>query len=154
MTPRMPVQVRVTHRFKASAERVYDAWLDPARARHWLFVTSAAPLVRSEIDARVGGIFRFVDLRDGEEVEHTGEYLELDRPRRLVFTLTVPRYSQDRDRLTVDIVPLDSGCEVTLTHEMSPDSEKYREGATRGWTELLGRFDVLLNGDMPSVGHG
>lgn len=154
MTPPPNIQVRVTHRFKASAERVFDAWLDPEKARHWLFTTRATPLVRSEIDARVGGIFRFCDLRDGEEVEHTGEYLELDRPRRLVFTFAVPKYSEERDRVTVDIVPLDPGCEVTLTHQMRPEHAQYRDGALKEWARLLGNFDALLGGDSRFVAHG
>ncbi len=29
-------EARVTHRFKATAERVYDAWLDPEQARLWM----------------------------------------------------------------------------------------------------------------------
>ncbi|RKH59340.1 SRPBCC family protein [Corallococcus llansteffanensis] len=154
MTSPAPIQVRVTHRFKASAERVFDAWLDPEKARQWLFTTRATPLVRAEIDARVGGIFRLSDLRDGEEVEHTGKYLELDRPRRLVFTFGVPKYSPDYDRVTVDIVALDSGCEVTLTHEMSPNAEQYRDGAQKEWARLLGNFDALLGGDSRFVPHG
>ncbi|RKG88634.1 SRPBCC family protein [Corallococcus terminator] len=155
MTSSSPVMVRVTHRFKASAERVYDAWLDPAKTRHWLFVTREnTPLVRSEIDARVGGRFSFVDLREGEEVEHTGEYLELDRPRRMVFTLMVPKYSQDRDRVTVDIVPLASGCELTLTTEMAPQYEEYRERTTRGWTHILEHLDASLGDGSPPTANG
>ncbi|WP_375754784.1 SRPBCC domain-containing protein [Corallococcus exercitus] len=146
MTPPRPVTLSVTHRFKASAERVFDAWLDPAKARHWLFVTKTdTPLVRSEVDARVGGTYTFTDSRDGEEVEHVGEYLELDRPRRLVFTLAVPRYSQDYDRVTVDIVPQGTGCELTLTHEMGPDGEQWKDSTVKGWNTLLGHLDAWVD---------
>nr|WP_216618451.1 SRPBCC family protein [Corallococcus carmarthensis] len=136
----------VTHRFSnASAERVFDAWLHPAKARSWLFVTAPdKPLVRAEINARVGGRFCFADLRDGEEVEHVGEYLELDRPRRLVFTFGVPKYSQAYDRVTVDIVPDGEGCVLTLTHEMGPDGEKWKDSTQKGWTTLLGGLDTWL----------
>src|SRR5262249_39504198 len=66
------VTVRVTHRFTASPERVFDAWLDPAKAAKFLFATPTGRMVRAEIDPRVGGTFAFVDRRDGEDVEHTG----------------------------------------------------------------------------------
>jgi uncharacterized protein YndB with AHSA1/START domain len=127
--------VQVSRRFDASAERVFDAWLDPATAGKWLFATEKGQMVRVEIDQRVGGSFSIVDRRDGEDVEHTGEYLEIDRPRRLVFTFRVPKYSQVSTRVSIDIVPLASGCELTLTHEgMLPE---YVSGSQSGWRMIL-----------------
>lgn len=136
--------VRVTHRFTASPERVFDAWLDPEKARRWLFATATGQMVRAETDPRVGGTFCFVDRRDGKDIEHLGEYLELDRPSRLVFALCVPMFSTERTRVTVDIVPLDGGgCELTLTHE-----NVYAEYASRtegGWGMLLDALDATIS---------
>src|SRR5688500_14775841 len=98
--------VTVIHRFAASAERVYDAWLDPAKARKFLYTTVTGEIVRCDVDARVGGKYEIVDRRNGEDVLHEGTYLELERPRRLVFTLRVPKYSPDADRVTIEIKPL------------------------------------------------
>ena len=140
--PNAGAAVRVTRRFSASAERVFDAWIDPEKARRWLFATPAGEIVRAETDPRVGGTFVFVDRRDGdagtEDVEHVGEYLEVDRPRRLVFTFAVPRYSKESTIVTVDIVSAGTGCELTLTHErVLPEWASKTE---EGWATLLGRL--------------
>lgn len=142
------VHVRVTRRFSASAERVFDAWLDPEKVMQWMSVTHlhgiSGHMVRAEIDARVGGAFSFVDLRDGEEVDHVGEYLEIDRPRRLVFTWSIPKMSPDADRVTVEIEPLESGCELTLTCEMHPNWAEYAPQTEKGWTMLVDAIAEVL----------
>jgi uncharacterized protein YndB with AHSA1/START domain len=125
--------VRVTRRFDASPERVFDAWLDPARAARFLFATPTGQMVRAEIDARVGGKFLFVDRRDGGDAEHFGEYLEIDRPRRLVFSFAVPNYPTTR--VIVEITAQGSGCELTLTHEgVLPEFVSRTEA---GWGMIL-----------------
>ena len=127
--------VRVKHRFTASPERVFDAWLDPERARRFLFATPTGQMVQAETDPRVGGRFTFTDRRDGVDVVHTGEYLEIDRPRRLVFTFGVPTYSPVMTEVSIEIAPLDDGCELTLTHEGVPP--EYAERNVEGWTRIL-----------------
>src|ERR1700694_1259611 len=106
MTAENPGPVTVTRRFDFPIERVFDAWLDPVRAGKFLFATPTGKMVRVEIDARVGGAFTFTDRRDGEDVEHIGTYLEIDRPRRLVFTFAVPKYSGQFTRVSIDLKPL------------------------------------------------
>jgi uncharacterized protein YndB with AHSA1/START domain len=133
--------VKVTHRYSASAERVFDAWLDPAKARRFLYATPEGEMVRVEIDPRVGGRYTIVERREGEDVEHTGEYVQIDRPRRLVFTLGVPKYSQDVDHITVDIVPLADGCELTLTHELDPE---WAASTEEGWATILRALATIL----------
>ena len=130
-----PNVVEVRRRFDASAERVFDAWLDTTRAARFLFATPTGVMVRSEIDARVGGRFCFVDRRDGVDVEHVGTYLEIDRPHRLVFEFGVPQFSAELTRVSIDIVALGTGCELTLTHEgVLPD---YVDRTRQGWTGIL-----------------
>lgn len=137
-TQSQPVVVRVTRRFSASAERVFDAFLDPEKAGRFMFATPKGQMVRAEVDARVGGHYVFTDRRDGDDVEHHGEYLEIDRPQRLVFTFSVEKHSRDADRVQIDIVPLDTGgCELTLTHEMKPEWAEYAGRTQEGWTMII-----------------
>lgn len=129
------VTLRVTRRFSAAPERVFDAWLDPDTAGQWLFAAPNGQMVRVEIDAREGGKYVFVDRRDGEDVEHIGEFVEIDRPRRLVFTFAVPKYSPLFTRVIIDIAPTEAGCELTLTHEgVLPE---YETSVVAGWTMIL-----------------
>ena len=74
--------VIVTQKFASDEESIYDALLDPKTASKFLFATPTGTMVRAEIDPRVGGHFTFVERRDGKDVLHTGEYLELVRPLR------------------------------------------------------------------------
>jgi predicted SnoaL-like aldol condensation-catalyzing enzyme/uncharacterized protein YndB with AHSA1/START domain len=139
------VQVRVTHRFSASPERVFDAFLDPARAGKFMFATPTGQMVKVEIDARVGGKFAFVDRRDGEDVAHTGKYLVIDRPRRLVFTLAVEKYSQQIDQVEILIVPRGRGCELTLTHGMSAALKDRQGDIERGWSDILDGLETEVS---------
>lgn len=134
MTPESSVKVHVSRSFSASPERVFDAWLDPEKARRFLYATEKGEMVRVEIEARVGGRYSIVERRAGQDVEHTGEYLEIDRPHRLVFTLQVPLYSEEVDRVTLDIEPADGGCELTLVHETSPE---WADQSGEGWRMIL-----------------
>jgi uncharacterized protein YndB with AHSA1/START domain len=143
MTAQARLELRVTRRFSASAERVFDAWLDPDLARKFLFATPTGQVTRVEIDARPGGRYVIVDRRNGQDAAHFGEYLEIDRPRRLVFTLSVEENAKDADRIVVEIVPLQTGCELTLTHETSAPTDM-KERITEGWTSVLAGLDAAL----------
>ena len=152
MSTPTPVTVTVTRTFNAPAERVFDAWLDPECARQFLFTTPSQVVVSANIDARVGGAFLFVVRRNGRDVDHIGRYLEIDRPRRLVFTLRVIGVWTDDNRVTIDVRSLERGCELTITHDgVLPE---HADRIRFGWTEFLGRLGattVSPNHDMSAM---
>jgi uncharacterized protein YndB with AHSA1/START domain len=99
-------------------------------------------MIGVEIEPHVGGSFVFVDRREGENIEHTGRYLEMERPRRLVFTFLVPKYSQQSTTVTIDIVPLGTGCAVTLTHAgVLPE---YASRTQEDWGKILAGLAATL----------
>ena len=129
-------ELTVTRRFEAPPERVFDAWLDPALARRFLFTTAESEVVVCEIDARVGGRFNIVDRRAGQDdIVHVGEYLQIDRPRRLVFTFGVPQFDPTMTTVIIDIRPTVGGCELTLHH--TDVTDEWRDSTVEGWTMIL-----------------
>ncbi len=110
---------RLTETFTASAERVFDAWLSPEKMARWFLPDTGGQVARVEIDARVGGSIRVVTHRAGRAVEHTGEYLEIQRPHRLSFTIGSSA-SARAVRVTVLIEPRGAGCSLTLISAIEP----------------------------------
>lgn len=142
-----PLVLTITHRFNASPERVFDAWLEPDKAKRFLFKTPDGVMHRVDIDPRVGGKFQIIERRGEEHADHFGEYVEIDRPRRLVFLFgTTP--GEELSRVTIEITPTDGGCELTLTHEMDPRWGDYEGRVREGWTTILdGLARVLAGGE-------
>jgi uncharacterized protein YndB with AHSA1/START domain len=138
-------ELTVSHRFDAAPEAVFDAWLDPAIARRFLFATPTGEMIVCEIDARVGGRFDLTERRpDMGEVKHVGEYKEIDRPRRLVFTFGVPQFDPSFTTVALDIRPEGTGCVLTLTH--TDVGEDWKDGTLDGWTKILASLEPALEG--------
>lgn len=136
----------VSRVINASAERLFDAWLDPQAVGIWLRPGNAET-TDATIDARVGGRFTIV-MNSATPTIHGGTYQVIDRPRRLAFTWR-SSHTDDRDTLvTVDFVAVDAAdaavpsTEVIITHEQLPH-EKARLEHADGWSDglaLLERF--------------
>jgi uncharacterized protein YndB with AHSA1/START domain len=134
--------IRVSRRLPVTPERAFDAWLDPTVAARWLFATPEGEIVRCEIDARPGGGFVITDRRDGDDVAHLGTYLEIDRPTRLVFRFSVPRYSSAESTVEVTVTADGAGADVTIeNHDVPPEWARQSE---EGWRDLLGRLEEVL----------
>ncbi|HRO02617.1 MAG TPA: SRPBCC family protein [Terricaulis sp.] len=144
-------EVRVSRRFDASAERVFNAWLDPAMIERFI----VGPAVREEelvhirVDARVGGRFSFKVMRGGAAIDHVGTYREIERPRRLVFTWGVDEEQGDLSVVTIEIAPLSHGCVLTLTHQIDPAWAEYAERTEAGWTHITGKLAEALTAPAP-----
>jgi uncharacterized protein YndB with AHSA1/START domain len=147
--------VRVTHRYNVSAQRVFDAWLTPALAARFLFATRTGNILHCEIDPQIGGSFIVADRRpvtDGDEsvfeARHRGVYIEIDRPGRLVFDLSIEPSVEAPARVKIDVVPMGPNlCELVLEHDLG-DSDNARakyELTRRSWAAMLAQLDKVLN---------
>ena len=133
-----PVILTVTRDFDAPAERVFDAWLNPADAARFLFATPDGEMLTCEIDPRVGGRALIVERRPSGDAHHRMQFEVIERPSRLVFLFAAdPAGEGEWTRVSIDIEPMGQGCALTLTHEMDPEWAAYEQQTRKGWTMIL-----------------
>lgn len=131
----------VRRKIAASAEVLFDAWLEPASVSTWLR-PSVISQTRAEIDARVGGGFRIVMVRDDAEVLHSGRYLEIDRPRRLVFSWNSPATGH-RDSIVTVTFQERAGSTLVEIHQVGLPDDEARAGHHEGWSDALRELEAL-----------
>ena len=142
--------------FDVTADKVFDAWLNPEMFQKWLFTMEHTNKVAKN-DPHVSGTWEIVDHREGKDYRAIGEYIEIDPPNKIVLTFEMPQFSDTVDTITVEIKPLDEGCEMTFTQEIVVPHEKdwteadiekaeveYRDGSEQGWNLMFGGLKQLV----------
>jgi uncharacterized protein YndB with AHSA1/START domain len=136
------LQVRRT--IPASRDAVFRAWTDPDVFRQW-FGARGGSTVNAEMDVRVGGHYR-IDMESSVGSGAVfGEYLEVKRPERLVYSfcwdglpVAIPE-----TQVTVEFLERGTATEVVITHEHQP-SRGVAEFHEWGWDGSLEKLDELL----------
>jgi uncharacterized protein YndB with AHSA1/START domain len=147
MTVDTKSKLSIRRRFEAAPERLFDAWTDPRLAAGWLFTTQASERHDTTLDVRVGGKWEIVDRRGGVDYRAIGEYLELERSRRVVFSFGMPQFSPAFNRVTVEIMADGDGAVMTLTQEGLPP--EHIPATEKGWAEMFEALAHSLGGATP-----
>ncbi|HXL56174.1 MAG TPA: SRPBCC domain-containing protein [Chitinophagaceae bacterium] len=134
-------QVHVSHTYNVSSETVFDAWVKPEIVSKWLFVGPTSEIVKAEIDSTVDGFFSILELEktNGVYIDHYGKYLEIERPKKLVFTLSVPKHFPGETCVNIQIETTVNGCVLTFMQTgVSPAIVE------KNWKDMLQQLDVVL----------
>jgi uncharacterized protein YndB with AHSA1/START domain len=127
----------------APAERVYDAWIEPNQVMRWMFAPGE-PAVHARNEPSVGGRFSYCVSRGGQNLDHVGTYVELERPTRLVFTWGVGSIEDARSQVTVTIRSKDGArCACAVDHALLPQHAAMVDTCARSWTKMLDRLAAL-----------
>jgi uncharacterized protein YndB with AHSA1/START domain len=136
--------VRLERRIPAPPAAVFTAFTDPVMLARWM-----SPVGRAEVavDPRVGGRL-LVAMIDGDvRIEHRGEFLELDPPRRLRFTWSSVHTSEVETMVTIELAPAGDGTRLILIHERLPTQAVASHAG--GWGAMIDRLAGLL-GSQPA----
>ena len=136
------ISLKLTRLIGAPAERVFNAWLDPALMAKWMGprdrVKDCKVLM---IEPRVGGRYQIqmigpscTDSSRGDMIVG-GEYREIVPHSRLVFTWTWEHEGQDT-LVSLTFKPVGNQTELTLLHENFARAES-RDSHRHGWDACL-----------------
>jgi uncharacterized protein YndB with AHSA1/START domain len=127
----------------ASPETVWELLTDPSEAIRWMGRDAT-------FDLRPGGTYR-VEVIPGNSA--SGEFVEIDRPRRLVYTWgweqgsasTLPPGSTT---IEFDLSPKGDGTLLRFRHSDLPNREA-AESHGHGWDHYFARLTVVAAGGDP-----
>lgn len=139
-----PVQIRVEKRFRHPAERVFDAFLDPALVGRWLFHTPDGVMEQADYDPTVGGGFTIVERRGDAPAHHFGRFVRIDRPHRIVFDFWTQEDEATPTRVSVAFKAQGDHCLLVLTHDLAPAWAAYADRTTAGWTLILDTLATVM----------
>ena len=136
--------VKVSKIIHAPIERVFDAWLNPETLSRFILPMPGMPQPQVETDARAEGSFTIIMQVGDNKIPHTGTYLEISRPNKLVFTWKSP-FSSDDSTVTLEFKAIDNNkTRVDLTHIRFIDEEQ-RANHHGGWSNILRSLNEILS---------
>lgn len=135
--------VNVTKIIHAPIEKVFDAWLNPEMLSQFILPMPGMPQPHTETDAREGGKFTIIMQVGDDKIPHTGKYLIISRPNKLVFTWESP-FSTEGSTVTLEFNELENDqTNINLTHVKFIDEES-RTNHESGWGNILESLNTLF----------
>jgi uncharacterized protein YndB with AHSA1/START domain len=143
--------VRFQRVFRAPADRVFRAFIDPEAMVKWLPPHGFTGRMHA-MDARVGGSYRmsFTQLGNGQTHSFGGTFLELVPGERLRHTDTFDDPNLPGEMVTTVVFkPVLVGTEVNIEQAGIPEPIP-PEACCLGWQESLALLALLVEADIPA----
>ncbi|MBY4898148.1 SRPBCC family protein [Cupriavidus sp. AU9028] len=147
----MPYNLTLVRVFRAPAERVYRALLDPAAIAKWNAPDGFTATVH-ELDARVGGRYRmsFTNFSGGQTHSFGGEYRELVPNERIVVTDRFDDANLPGEMLTTfELRAVSSGTELHVEQTGLPDAIP-PDACRLGWQQSLELLARVVEPEIPA----
>lgn len=137
------LMLSVNKTIHAPIEKVFDAWLNPKMLAQFILPMPGMPQPEVENNPVQGGDFTIVMHVGEDKIPHTGEYLEVNRPDKLVFSWVSP-CSTDGSTVTILFNETTQGdTNVQLTHVKFVDEEA-RADHEGGWSNILDALNDVV----------
>jgi uncharacterized protein YndB with AHSA1/START domain len=157
-------QVSITRVFDAPRQLVFDAWTDPKHLLRWYAPDNCSIKIK-EIEVMPGGEFlHCISTPQFGDCWCKGVYIEVKRPERLVFTMTVTNENgedvasadvgHDHEwpvQTTVMVIFTERDGKTTMTLQQTvSEALAKKTGAYPSWLQILDNLEREL---ALSIGH-
>ncbi|MBV9495229.1 MAG: SRPBCC family protein [Acidobacteria bacterium] len=144
-------EIVMTRSFAAPRELVFEAFTKPELLKRWLLGPPGWTMPVCEVDLRVGGRYRYVWEKDGEEMGMGGVFREIVAPERIVNTeqFDNPWYEGEA---TGTVTFVEENGRTTVSQRLTYASKDVRDkilesGMERGVEASYDRLAQLLASD-------
>ena len=142
----------------APPERVFEALTDPKQMSQWWGEKGLYRITVVQADLRVGGKWLSSGVAaDGKPFSVDGEYIEIDRPRLLVYTWNPSFAHTLKTVVRCELIPQDvhglqsrgpqrvgTGTLVKIHQDGFAGDLKLAQDHGRGWTRVLGWLQAFV----------
>jgi len=131
-----PSTIYLTKTVNASNQKVFDQWLMPVFIGEWMFgpKVQQEQVVSLENKVRKGGEFAFKVIRKGTEIEHSGEYIELDVPNKLVFSWSDSLHRSSKSRVTALFQEANNKTRLKIIIKLDPKLYNEKDSLKNQWS--------------------
>ena len=136
--------------FNAPIEKVFEAWISADVLAQW-FGPEGFEVIEAKIDCRPQGEYSItIQSPDNMLIKHFGEYIEVDKPNKLIFTWVLEnqacRGSSEHTATTLvelNFIEQQQQTLILLKHEKLPDQTAL-DGHRFGWQSSFNSLQNLL----------
>ena len=143
-TPPETVETLILERiYTAPREQVFRAWTTASALEQW-FQPMGMRIKVTEFEVRSGGCYRF-EMAVSETETHAivGEYLEITRPEKLVFTWRSPATNDEQTLVTIILTERDGKTHMTFTHAGFSSQSMFDDHQV-GWLSVIDRIQAVI----------
>ena len=140
--------VSLSRTIASPAEKIFDRWLIPTFVGNWMFGEHLGneKVVDLQNEVRPGGTFNYLIKRNGKEVLHDGEYLQIDRPKRLSFSWReTAKKNAHKSKVSLTLDPQEGKTKLRLSLQIDQSLEYYGEEIKQQWAERLKVLSAQLS---------
>ena len=136
----------ITRTFAAPRELVYDAWVTPVHFAAWFGGSGVeVPVDSVSMDVRAGGEWKAIMIIGNgvPDMNWYGEFVEVDRPNRLVLTLA-DRPGDARELVTVTFTEVNDGTQMRFNQTGGNLSAEEYARTKAGWQTFFDAMETLV----------